>query len=182
MEDWSENRRDIGCKLRQISCALDDILVIHQEIEQEEASNMEGKEIEELAEANKKVHPSPEYNDKVLAPFPVIESIELQKLHLVLEKVGIPEKIKKPKEKYNLNDQDIKNRDLWEQDIVKTFERPYDAVKMFDNKLNRKFLNGVFFLWCVRWSFDPGRPFNEILQSTHMELFSNFNYGKKNLG
>lgn len=141
-----------------------------------------GEEIEELEEANKKVHPSPKNNDKVLAPFPEIESIGFKQLHLVLEKVKIPEKIKKPTEKYNLTDQEIKNKNLWEQNIVKFFERPYDEVKMFDKKLNRKFLNCVFFLWCGIWSFDPGRPFDEIPQSTQMELFNNFDYGKKNLG
>jgi hypothetical protein len=119
---------------------------IQEKNQQQQPVQQEGKEIEELEEANKKV--------------------------------GILEKIKKPTEKYNWIDQEIKSRDLWEQDIVKFFEGHSNAVKLFDKKLNRKFLNGVFFHWCGRWSFDPGR----IPQSTQMELFSNFNYGKKNLG
>jgi hypothetical protein len=42
----------------------------------------------------KKVHPTPEYDVAVLAPFPVIESIKFKKQHLDFEKVEITEKIK----------------------------------------------------------------------------------------
>jgi hypothetical protein len=99
----------------------------------------------------KKEYPTPAYDEEVLASFPEIEPIEFQKQHSVLEKVEITEKIKKSTE-YNLNNQEIKNKDLLEQGV-------------------EEFFGGEIFCLISR---SRGQPedlmFDEIPQPSQMEL------------
>ncbi|KAE8038678.1 hypothetical protein FH972_011159 [Carpinus fangiana] len=50
---------------------------------------------------------------------------------------------------------------LREQDLAKRISTcgrlSCDEVQILDKNLQRKLDDGVFFLWCVRWCFDPGK-------------------------
>jgi hypothetical protein len=46
-----------------------------------------------------------------------------------------------------------------------------DAEKVFDKRLERNLDDVVFFKWCSRWCFDPGKkPF--LLEETFSNLLS----------
>jgi hypothetical protein len=93
------------------------------------------------------ISPNMANNDEDLDWFFGCESMDCKKLQLIPEKVEIK--------------QEIKNKDLGEQHLVKknsNFERlSCSEVQSFDNTPQRKLDDGVFFLWCVRWCFDPGK-------------------------
>jgi hypothetical protein len=60
----------------------------------------------------------------------------------------------------NAQNQEIKIEDMLEQDVGNFFvvrEELYcDAENVFVKKLERNLEDGIFFLWCGKWSFDPG--------------------------
>jgi hypothetical protein len=85
--------------------------------------------------------------DEALDWFSGCESVDFKKLHLIPEKVEIK--------------QEFKNKDLGEKDLVNKISNfgrlSCSEVQLFDNTPQRKLDDGVFFLWCVRWCFDPGK-------------------------
>jgi hypothetical protein len=99
------------------------------------------------------------HNDEFLDLSREIEPIKFQKVHLVREKVVTTERITNGMEKYDQQNQDIKNKDLLEQDFGKFFpdreEHFSDAENVFDRKLKRNLEDCVLFRWCGRWCFDP---------------------------
>jgi hypothetical protein len=86
------------------------------------------------------------HNEEFLDLFQEIDSMKIRKLHFIFKNVEIKEGI------------DISTM---KQEFLKKISHTNglycDADEVFDENLERKLDDGVFFLWCIRWCFDPGK-------------------------
>jgi hypothetical protein len=81
------------------------------------------------------------------------ESMKIRKLHFISKNMEI-------KEGFNIS--------TMKQEFLKKFPHTNglycDADEVFDENLERKLDDGVFFLWCVRWCFDPSKKHSWVVE------------------
>jgi hypothetical protein len=86
------------------------------------------------------------HNEKFLDLFQEIYSMKIRKLHFIFENVEIKEGIDMSTMKQEFLKKNSHTNGLY-----------CDADEVFDENLERKLYDGVFFLWCIRWCLDPGK-------------------------
>jgi hypothetical protein len=97
--------------------------------------------------------PNDVHNEEFLDLSQERESMKFRKLQFISEKVEIKEGV------------DIS---MMKQEFLKKISHINglycDANEVFDENLERKLDDGVFFLWCVRWCFDPGKKHSLVVE------------------